>query len=190
MTPDAPDLPVWLLDVDGVVNALPHGHVAGVWHVDAWVQRSVRADVPGLGPMTLSVLAAAPVLDFVAGVVTARRAEIRWHSTWRQAAASDLAPALGLPAIPVADAPEWQQATASADGRWTLAPGPGWWKLPAARRVVADGRRLIWTDDHLAAAGAHLGGLAGRADVLLLAPDPRAGLAPGELARIDAFLSG
>ena len=62
-------VPVWLLDIDGVVNALARGRVRDAWPLDAWVQRVVRADIPGQGAMVLPILAARPVLDFVTDVV-------------------------------------------------------------------------------------------------------------------------
>jgi hypothetical protein len=173
----AADVPVWLLDIDGVVNAVSTVPVESVWPADTWLQRIVPADIPELGRMVLPILAARPVLDFVRRVVDAGAAEVHWHSTWREAAVSDLAPALGLPAIPVSVAPEWTQR-----------PVGMWWKLPAAQRVVASGRRLVWTDDDIAMFAPELDEFAGRDDALLIAPGRDTGLAPDELDRIAAFL--
>ena len=171
--------PVWLLDIDGVVNALGRGSVLGIWPEQAWLGAVVRAMIPRRGPMVLPIMAARPVLDFVAEVVRADAVEVRWHSTWREAAVTELAPVLGLPDIPVSVAPEWTD------------PPPGvWWKLPAAQRVVAAGRRLVWTDDDLAVLGDGLGSVSASPDALLLSPDPRTGLAAADLDRIRRFLAG
>ena len=176
-----PGPPVWLLDIDGVVNALAMGQ-PDAWPADAWVQRVVCAEVPSQGLVNLSIMAARPVLEFIAAVHEERRAEIRWHSTWRAAAVTGLAPALGLPPIPISIAPEW------------ASPVPLWWKIPAARRVAESGRRLLWTDDQLELFrgdprnAAELAALDARAGTLLLCPDPDPGLTPADLDRIAAFL--
>lgn len=169
--------PVWLLDIDGVINALARGPVHGSWPPDAWVQRVIRADMPGHGPMVLPIYAARPVLDFIGYVFGSGSAEVRWHSTWRTAAVTELAPVLGLPPIPISIAPEWTDHTLS-----------GWWKLPAARRVLASGRPLVWTDDDLSVYAGELGDLGARSDTLLIGPDPYTGLSGADLDRIAAFL--
>ena len=95
-------LPVWLLDIDGVVNALARGPVHDSWPPESWVQCVIRADMPRNGPMVLPIFAAQPVLDFITRAHHSGRVEVRWHSTWRTAAVTELAPALGLPTtIPI-----------------------------------------------------------------------------------------
>lgn len=180
--PTDPAAPVWLLDIDGVLNVLSRGAPSDGWPPDAWVQRVVRADVPDRGPMTLPVLVARPVLEFITRVYESNLAEIRWHSTWRGAAVTTLAPALGLPPIPISIAPEWAESVAM------------WWKIPAARRVAEAGRRLLWTDDQLAIfrsdalSEPELTALDRWAGSLLLTPDPQIGLTPDDLLRIEEFL--
>jgi hypothetical protein len=172
-----PAKPVWLLDIDGVINALARGPVRGSWPPDVWVQRTVHAMIPGTGPMLLPILAAHPVLEFVSRAFHSDVVEVRWHSTWRSSAVTDLAPALGLPAIPISIAPEW-----------TNRPVTTWWKLPAAQRVLASKRPLVWTDDDINVYRAELGDLTERPDALLISPDPVTGLVADELERIAAFV--
>lgn len=175
--------PLWLLDIDGVVNALATGIPTGAWPRDAWVQRMVPIELPGRGTTTLPVLAARPVLEFLTAVSDAGRAEIRWHSTWRATAATALAPMLGLPRFGISVAPEWQDQ-----------PTGTWWKLPAAERAISAGRRLVWTDDDLDTyrrdqrTAAALAAMDAYPEALVLPVDPRTGLTPDDLARIDAFL--
>jgi hypothetical protein len=169
--------PVWLLDIDGVVNALARGPVHGSWPSAEWAQHVVRADIPGSGRMVLPIFVAQPVLDFVTAVHAAGAAEIVWHSTWREAAVTDLAPVLGLPRFPISVAPEW-----------TTRPSGVWWKVPAAQRVVDSGRRLVWTDDDIAVVPEQVTALADREDTLLISPDPRTGLTAEQLASIADFL--
>ena len=104
-------------------------------------------------------------------------AEVIWHSTWREAAVSDLAPVLGLPTLPISHAPEWTQR-----------PELIWWKLPAARRVVESGRRLVWTDDDIAVVPDQVGDLDARPDTLLISPDPHTGLTADQLRAIADFV--
>jgi hypothetical protein len=169
--------PVWLLDIDGVVNALARGPVAGSWPADQWVQHVVTADIPGSGRMVLPIYAAQPVLDFVSRVVASGACDVYWHSTWRTAAASDLAPVLGLPPIPISIAPEW-----------TKRPERIWWKLPAAHRVVQSGRRLVWTDDDIRVLPEQVADLDGRDDTLLIGPVPEVGLTADHLGAIANFI--
>ncbi|MGH8861229.1 MAG: HAD domain-containing protein [Jatrophihabitantaceae bacterium] len=173
-----PANPVWLLDIDGVVNALAHGPVRDSWPAELWVQHVVHADIPGTGRMALPILAATPVIDFITAVVDSGAVDVVWHSTWRAAAVTDLAPVLGLPSIPISVAPEW-----------THRPDHVWWKLPAAQRVVEAGRRLVWTDDDIAVLGDQVAELYARADTLLIAPDRCAGLNREHLQRIREFVA-
>jgi hypothetical protein len=179
-TPTGP--PVWLLDIDGVVNALALRVPTGVWPQGAWVQRIVQTSGVDGTRSTLPILAARPVLEFIHRVYDEGLAEIRWHSTWRTAAVLDLAPTLGLPPIPISIAPEWVGGQAT------------WWKLPAARRVVASGRRLLWTDDQVnlyladPVSGPPLTALAAEAGTLLMSPDGDTGLTADDLRQIDEFL--
>lgn len=177
-----PSVPVWLLDIDGVVNALARGPVRDSFPAEDWTQHVVEADIPNMGRMVLPIYVAQPVLDFVRHVYDDGLAEVRWHSTWRTAAMTDLGPILGLPPIPISIAPEWTN------------PVPLWWKIPAARRVAESGRRLLWTDDQLELFradprnAAELAALDAWDGALLLCPDPDPGLTPADLDRIAAFL--
>ncbi len=174
------DKPVWLLDFDGVINAITGKPDPSVWPREEWVRGTAFAD--GVG---WPVLAARPVLAFVHEVHTAELAEIRWHSTWQQHANTVIRPLLGLPEFPVQPSPER-----------TLGPMyQGWWKLPAAERVLhEEGRPLVWTDDDLATERARrprgLGTVAGAASTLLVSPRQNTGLTPKHLRQIREFLAG
>jgi hypothetical protein len=176
--------PVWLLDIDGVVNAISVDPHPAVWPADRWVR--AKATCAGV---EWPLLAAGPVLDFVRRAHLAGLAEIRWHTTWQHEAA-DVSRALDLPEFPVQPAPEFRSIHAVGGA----APvGATWWKLPAAQRVVADeGRALVWTDDD---AEIQLDGWTGEEQalrrtrsVLIVAPRTQVGLTPDDLLAIDAFL--
>jgi hypothetical protein len=170
-------MPLWLLDIDGVVNALTVAPDVRVWPEHTWIHRTVISEIPARGMLRLPILAARPVLDFVAAAAASGRVDVRWHSTWRSAAVTDLAPALGLPHIPISVAPEWTNRTRGQ-----------WWKAPAALRALAAGRRLIWTDDDLDYFGDEVAAVRERPDALLIGPDPAVGLRPADLDAIAAFV--
>jgi hypothetical protein len=70
---------------------------------------------------------------------------------------------------------------------WSKRPVTQWWKLGAAERAVAAGRRLVWTDDDLRVYRSETQHLA-QAGALLLAPYGDLGLTPEELERIAEVL--
>lgn len=167
--------PVWLLDIDGVINALGSKTLTRAWPAAGW--RLVHAE--SAHQVRWPIRAAQPVLDFITAVHTSGRAEIRWHSTWQEYA-NNVSRELGLPEFPVAHAPEFDEPI-----------GMTWWKLPAARRIlVQERRRLIWTDDDAAeemtrAERRELHTL-GRS--LIVFPDTMTGLCRRHLHRIETFL--
>jgi hypothetical protein len=165
------DLPVWLLDVDGVINAFRR-QPQGSWPRRSWT----RVRVAGF-----EINAALPVIAFLREVHRRGLAEIRWHTTWQELSL-DLGDALGLPTFHVQEAPEF----AGRDTEET------WWKLPAARRVLADeGRPVVWTDDdaaYLAPGDRKQLALIGPR-LLIVAPDDRTGLNQADLDQIHLFLT-
>lgn len=173
------DPPVWLLDVDGVVNAATKKPDRSVWPADAWIHTHATSN-----GHRWPILVAQPVVDFIRDVHEQGRAEIRWHTTWQEDA-NCLADILGLPTLPVQDAPEY--------GDYFAERRNGWWKLPAALRVVeGEGRPLVWTDDDACpfdlprAARARL---EHTQPTLIVTPSPNSGLTRKHLRKIDAFLT-
>lgn len=162
----AADLPpVWLLDVDGVLNALDPG---GLGWPD-YVTFSARGFLLRYSPTLTSR---------IAELHATGRVEVRWLTTWEGDADRLLAPRMGLPPLAVASA----AGEASAGG--------GWWKLPVAQRVREEsGRRLVWTDDDLDRVDEALEWARDQAgDVLAVSPSSYVGLTPDDLAVIEAWL--
>lgn len=167
-------IPVWLLDIDGVVNACTRNPDPTVWPVDRWKRERVHG---------FWILAAQPVLDFIIRAHGDGRAEIRWHTTWQKDAAL-IEEAFGLPSLPVQECPEFETAHTSER----------WWKLPAAERVVMEEcRALVWTDDDITwsvcgkDAGA-LGRMRQAHRVLTISPSDATGLTQKHLRQIAEFL--
>jgi hypothetical protein len=162
-------VPVWLLDIDGVINAATRGKPpTHAWPATDWIDTRAK---------TWRILAARPVLDFIRTVHEKGMAEIRWHTTW-QHDAQLLADALDLPTFSVQHAPEFDELRA------------GWWKLPAAHRALDEGRGLVWTDDDIAVevSDVELASFA-MAGAVVLTPPVRTGLCPRHLEQIDTYLA-
>lgn len=175
------ELPVWLLDIDGVLNATAIwlkdadrlNRPVHAWPVEDWIDSRVWAS-----KRSYRILVAKPVIDFINRIHESGVVEIRWHTTW-QNLAGNVAVEFGLPDFPVQYAPEFIQRSTS----------DGWWKLPAVWRVLAEGRRVVWTDDDvnveltdqqkltLAAAGC-----------LAISPHYMTGLCRDHLVKIEEFL--
>ncbi|GAB7053226.1 HAD domain-containing protein [Catenuloplanes indicus] len=156
--------PVWLLDVDGVINAWDAD-----WGTGPTKTRVDRLNIRWAPELAARIRAVAPAVDIV------------WATTWcgfpDQLTA--LGQMLGLEGLPSA-----------FDGR----PLSKTWadqKLEAALRVLDGGRRLIWTDDTEVQAAADLypqiAAAARDRRALLIEPDGRRGLRPAHLDAIEAF---
>jgi hypothetical protein len=163
------DMPVWLLDVDGVVNA----------RRPAWDQPFAQghAFVDGVTYR----LQWAPADPLHQAVHKRRAAEVRWATTWVDHV-HQVERLLRLPAFTTAFRELGTSPAVAAPER----------KLAAALYVVEMERRpLIWTDDDaIPMSGPDLERLENAGvPVLLLSPDSFEGLGPEDLTRIDAFLA-
>jgi len=158
------DQPVWLMDVDGVLNVNRPG-----WGAAPRRGRAFADSVEW--PMRWAPRLLARVrLIHVSGA-----AEVRWCTTWCQHA-DQLERLFGLPAL---------ARVFSTDAEVTDSA-----KVTAARAVIAEGRPLIWTDDTAVPRSGPLHEeltAAGRG--LLVRPVPSRGLQPGDLDRVDEFVS-
>lgn len=125
MVPQATNVPIWLLDVDGVLNAYDESvPVFGDW--DDWQEFLARGF-----PMRYSPAMCARIL----ALHTSGAVEVRWLTTWGRHANEDLTP-FGFPQFEVAGEQPFRE-------RW------GWWKLPVAQKLFEQGHAIIWTDDDL-----------------------------------------
>jgi len=176
-------VPVWLLDVDGVVNAHTNSpqRLLSAWPKEAWVDTEADG-----GRKVWQIQAATPVVDFIRKVHDSGLAEIRWHTTWQEHALN-VGRAIGLPDFPIHDAPEYDP------GFWHRVRGTdSWWKLPSVTRLVhLEKRALIWTDDDIDYEMTKQQRRSLQEDnrVLLIAPDAYVGLCQVHLDKIDKFLS-
>jgi hypothetical protein len=164
------DVPVWLLDVDGVVNA----------RRPAWDQPFAHGNAFVDG-VAYRLQWAPPLTRYIKAVHKRQAAEIRWATTWVDHV-HQVERLLRLPAFRTAFRGLGTAPSVGAPDR----------KLGAALHVVEiEQRPLIWTDDD---AIPIMGTQRRRLEeagvpVLLIAPDPYEGLGPVHLERIDAFLA-
>jgi hypothetical protein len=184
--------PLVLLDVDGVLNAVP------LWGgSDAWPDwRTGRAAAEGREfPITWSPTVVQAVRAW------RERADVQWLTTWGHSANSSLRHLLELPELPVAGTYDDEDRAAGdpdATGPTHAAVAPAapdrltgrWWKFDVVRRLVRSepGRPLVWLDDDLAGQSDVRAWMRAETDCLLVAPDPASGLTAGQLAAVEDFL--
>ena len=153
--------PVWLLDVDGVINVRRPGWGAAPFHGVAYT-----GDI-GWRLRWAPALTARIRRLHRDGVL-----EVRWCSTWCSWP-DELARVLRMPGIDLAFGDVVDTSAA---------------KLGAAHEVLHSGRRLVWTDDvEVPLGGLLFDELTADGRALLIRPDPRSGLTPAHLAAIEAF---
>lgn len=118
------DRPIWLLDVDGVLNAFDETRpVLGDW--GDWQTFTSNGFPIRYSPAMTARIRALHNNELV---------EIRWLTTWGAMANTHLKP-LSLPQLVVAgEVPIVER---------------GWWKLPVAQELFAQGNSIIWTDDDI-----------------------------------------
>ena len=185
--------PLWLLDVDGVINAVGPPTDADVeWSTGSAIANERR------WPIRWSPQVVAEVRRLhESGVV-----EVAWLTTWGDEANDSLGDILGLPQLRVAGTrprPGELPASPLPAGAATHAAATGaagadhetgrWWKLDVVRTQLAaePKRRLVWTDDDLVWEPDVVRGLRAFADCLLIAPDPTVGLTLDDLAAIERY---
>ncbi len=158
--------PVWLLDVDGVINVSRPG-----W---GGAPRSGYAFSAG---EEYRMRWAPALIDRIRALHHAGSVEICWCSTWCPEA-EEVERLFVLPRLERAWSDHLTATAATAA------------KLAAARQVLAHGRRLIWTDDvEVPTYGVVHDELTHTGRALLIAPSPRRGLQPDHLDAIEAFIS-
>ena len=171
--PPTTDVPILLLDVDGVLNA------ACLDLPDGWKRGTFNGFVMSWDPTVTARLRA---------LHESGRVEIHWLTTWAANADRLLAEPMGLPRGLKTHAREGAAPTGFAGELRGLS---SWWKLAAARAVAEaePDRRIVWIDDDLAEQAAETGEwLAAHPHVLVVAPDLFAGLTHAQLDEIEAWL--
>jgi hypothetical protein len=171
--PSRDDVPILLLDVDGVLNA-PRVDLP-----DGWERGTFNGFVLSWDPTVTARLRE---------LHDSGRVEIQWLTTWTTDADRLLAEPMGLPR---GLKTHGRDDAAPAGFGGSFGGAPGWWKLAAAQKVVAaePDRRIVWIDDDLAEQAADTGDwLAAHPHVLVVAPSLAVGLTHEQLDEIEAWL--
>ncbi|WBB94103.1 hypothetical protein [Verrucosispora sp. WMMC514] len=155
--------PVWHLDVDGVINVSRPGWGAA--------PRTGYAYAAGRG---WKMRWAPALITRIRDLHKAGTVEVRWCTTWC-AYADQLERLWALPPLVRAFTEDINGDAAS------LA------KLAAARQVIAEGRRLIWTDDTEVPRWGEVHDELVFGGALLIRPRGSIGLQPEHLDQIEAF---
>jgi hypothetical protein len=162
-----PGAPVWLLDVDGVLNAKRPS-----WHT--MPRRAYVADSAGRDWI---IRWAPELIARIRKLIDAGAVEVRWCTTW----------------CPDADRLEKLWSLPSLGRAFDTVPKSryvGDLKLAAAREVLASGRRLIWTDDmEVPDFGPLYDELTANGQGLLIRPPGREGLSPEHMEVIEQWIS-
>lgn len=150
--------PIWLLDIDGVLNAV----------------RPAGGEYVRTGTGYSSVCYRPALMQRIAHLHAGGTVDIRWLTTWMERSLS-FAEAVGLAVgLPVVGQEEFRR-------------GGDWWKATAARGVAEayPDRLIVWTDDDLdySLDCGELDWVIGYR-MLRLSPDPRVGLTDDQIRMI------
>ena len=165
--------PIWLLDVDGVLNAV---NVLAALDGVEWADytQGSATDIH-----TYNIVWSPSLVQRICRLHDDELVEVRWLTTWCDRAKSEIAPLLKLPNLEVIDRPH---------------QGQGWWKLPLAQQVAGaePGRAIIWTDDDLGSDRSAMQwietehGKTGRR-ILAVTPTWKTGISRPQMDAIEAF---
>ena len=171
--PSSSEIPVLLLDVDGVLNA------ARVDLPDGWQRGTYNGFVLSWDPTVTARLRK---------LHESGQVEIRWLTTWAENADLMLAEPMGLPRGLTTYVHEGAASTGFLGVHRSLS---GWWKLARAAEVAdaEPDRRIVWIDDDLIEQATDTEEwLAAHPNVLVVAPDLFTGLTHAQLDEIEAWL--
>lgn len=167
-------VPLLLLDVDGVLNAVDYPHP----DFSVWPDYCV-VDADAL-EHTWTIWYSPTVVRTLLEWHESGRVEIQWLTTWE-----DMANGIGFkPELPELEVAGWRNEPVE---------GYGWWKLAVVKRLRAEQphRQIIWIDDDLSydtEANEWLDSATEAEDVWPVRPRTTTGLTPEHLEHIEARL--
>lgn len=182
LDPARKHLPLWLLDIDGVLNAFEHP-LMQLWRTPGIIPAEEDAPaeafldyerhrVPTSGGSSFIFVTSPTLIRNIVRLHESRQVEIGWLTTWQQDAVDEVSPILGLPAFPVVG---W------SDGGWS-------WKTEAAMEALQLNRPIVWTDDDAITSEAEAVYRESPISHLLLAPEATTGLTPTHMTMIETFV--
>lgn len=170
------------IDIDGVVAPVTTPDVLA--ELPVGVAPWASTDYVELDVM-FGTLVAAPVRDLLIEFDQHPAVLPMWHSSWRENATDELAPALGV-------GETWQQFATQDEYRHATI----WWKLAAVQRWLLKHRdqpdaHLLWLDDDVAdsiRSGEVSPALVQHPQLTMIAPEFRHGLTPAHLDTIHDLM--
>lgn len=159
-------LPLWFLDIDGVLS------ING-WGTPAGYEEAVTSD-------GFRVKWRQDVIDDIRDIHDDGLYRIVWLTTWGSEANTIFAPLVGLPEFEVASEP-YDLGTYGAN----------WWKLEVAQkwRGTYPDSRFVWTDDDLKVE-TYATRWARASNSYVISPLPYVGLTPSDIGNIRAYARG
>lgn len=157
------DKPIWLMDVDGVLNA-----------VNYQPSPDQRREV--LNGFAITWTPA--ITDAIAALHNEGLVEVRWLTTWADLANDHIGPALGWPDLKVVASPYDASRTA-------------WWKLAYVMDLAVDDQLIVWADDDILGDPDARNWLKQEdaGNVFTICPDTRVGLTMEDVDRVAAWLN-
>jgi HAD domain in Swiss Army Knife RNA repair proteins len=171
--PPVRDVPLLLLDVDGVLNVLRHDP-------PEWWQHGTFDGYRFAWDPT--------VTERLRKLHESGQVEIQWLTTWAEDADRLLAEPLGIPRGLRTHA---RPGVGPTGFNGPLKVRKGWWKLTVARELAEaePGRRIVWVDDNLTERATDTAEwLSTHPHVHVVAPDLWEGLTHEQLDEIEAWL--
>lgn len=176
-------LPVWLIDVDGVLNII------------GWDQDKVTeewGDTYDFRAMDFRIRVSPRMLKTARSWMDEGLVDPRWLTTWEDLANAHLIERLGWPELPVAGRraeSKLERPRRLSESHEFYREDVGWWKLEFVQAVYETGVPVVWTDDEIRTVRSAMEWVSSVADEgRLLAVSPNAGLTPGHMAAIESFL--
>ena len=175
LDPDKAHLPLLLLDIDGVLNAYKHDPKKAPLPAHAY-QDLTSYSVSTVGGRAFTFWTSPTLISEINALDASGTVEIAWLTTWQYQANACVSPVLGLPQFPVA---------ADQGGRFS----DYYWKPRAASEALTLDRPIIWIDDVENAESVRKEYEESDIPHLLIAPDSRHGLLPGDIAAVKEFIA-
>lgn len=173
------NVPVWFLDVDGVLNAITRKKAPDF-------MRGQATPTPS-DPFKYTITWHPDIIRRINSLIDEGVVDVRWLTTWGSAANHELRELIGINELEVAGEPPLYAAGGYVGPN--SAPG-GWWKFTVVRdfRENNPDTPIIWTDDDLRHEREASEWVTQDGNTLAVAPDERHALLMTDLDKIEAFV--
>lgn len=169
--------PLWLLDVDGVINALAKSSTLRLLNSgwENWTQKTV---------MGYPITYVEDLIKFINIAHNSGKVDIQWLTTWEDndAVYNFLTPELGLEHFEIAGRQSEHLSNKFSDYSH-------WWKLKVVEELSVDHKKIIWTDDDINQFSQAVNFVNNSPHVHAIIPDPRIGLTRNQTKEIERLIN-